>query len=420
MVSVPTRGPQPQPPSPMESPTVAFRREPVPVTSTKDEPSTLSPMKATLVLTTPPPDIVSVPSPPVVPPPTERPNPPIFHCDPAPVTTTVAGPPKKESTSAPPWLLSTPPLLMVSAPGPKRPMPVKPPAATVTVEPGPEITMSDATSRSPKMPLVGPTCSVPPLMTESVPPSTVTPWAKPLTVSEPPSMVSEPVEQRQRSRSPSITLPVPVNLNDAASSSSMEPGPLMTPEKVVLVLPAMNRRVLGSDAPSCKAPAPASEPISTDASVPDRQRRATADAEVRHERRNVAGAVDGERRRVLNRERIGGCRGRKVDGVDRGVVRDGDRRGRAIICERRRVIGHGRRGAPVGACGPLAARTGPGAVDRMRGAWAQHRQRADAHTPEQCRARRRVRAPGAAIRMATSPIETPDPGCSAECAVRET
>ena len=37
----------------------------------------------------------------------------------------------------------------------------------------------------------------------------------------------------------------------------------MTPEKVVLVLPEMNRMVLGSDAPSCKAPAPASEPIST-------------------------------------------------------------------------------------------------------------------------------------------------------------
>ena len=51
-------------------------------------------------------------------------------------------------------------------------------------------------------------------------------------------------------------------------------------------------------------------------------------------------------------------------------------------------IGDRRTGAPVGARGPLAARTGPGAVDRMRGAWAQHRQRADAHTPEQCRARR--------------------------------
>jgi hypothetical protein len=48
----------------------------------------------------------------------------------------------------------------------------------------------------------------------------------------------------------------------------MEPGPLMTPEKVVLVLPAMNRRVLGSDAPSCKAPAPASEPISTEPPFP--------------------------------------------------------------------------------------------------------------------------------------------------------
>jgi hypothetical protein len=229
MASVPTRGPQPQPPSPMESPTVAVRREPGPVTSTKDEPSTLSPMKATLVLTTPPSAIVSRPIPPVVPPPTERPKPPIFHCDPGPVTLTVEAP-KKESTSAPPSLLSTPPLLMVSAPVPKTPTPVKPPAATVTVDPGPEIVMLEATSRSPKKPLVGPTCSVPPLITESVPPSTVTPWAKPLTVSEPPSIVSEPVEQRHRSRSPPITLPVPVNRNEAASSSSMEPGPVMTPE----------------------------------------------------------------------------------------------------------------------------------------------------------------------------------------------
>ena len=213
----------------MESPTVAVRREPVPVTSTKDEPSTLSPMKATLVLTTPPSAIVSLPIPPVVPPPTERPKPPIFHCDPGPVTSTVEVP-KKESTSAPPWLLRTTPLLMVSAPGPKTPMPVNPLAATVTVEPGPEIVMLEATRRSAKKPLVGPTCSVPPLITESVPPSTVTPWAKPLTVSEPPSIVSEPVEQRHRSRSPPITLPVPVNRNDAASSSSMEPGLLMTPE----------------------------------------------------------------------------------------------------------------------------------------------------------------------------------------------
>ena len=105
-------------------------------------------------------------------------------------------------------------------------------------------------------------------MTERVPPSTVTPWANPLTVREPPSMVRDPVEQRQRSRSPPITLPVPVNRNEAASSSSMEPGPLMTPEKVVLVLPEMNRMVLGSDAPSRKAPAPASEPISTEPPFP--------------------------------------------------------------------------------------------------------------------------------------------------------
>ena len=42
----------------------------------------------------------------------------------------------------------------------------------------------------------------------------------------------------------------------------------MTPENVVLVLPAMNKMVLGSDAPSCKAPAPASEPIWTEPPFP--------------------------------------------------------------------------------------------------------------------------------------------------------
>src|SRR3954468_24913642 len=43
------------------------------------------------------------------------------------------------------------------------------------------------------------------------------------------------------------------------------------------------------------------------------------------------------------------------------------------------------------------------------------------HTLPSSAARRDgVRAPGAAIRMATWPIETSDPGRSAECAVRET
>jgi hypothetical protein len=42
------------------------------------------------------------------------------------------------------------------------------------------------------------------------------------------------------------------------------------------------------------------------------------------------------------------------------------------------------------------------------------------HTlPSSVARREGVRAPGAAIRMAISPIETPDPGRSAECAVRE-
>jgi hypothetical protein len=39
--------------------------------------------------------------------------------------------------------------------------------------------------------------------------------------------------------------------------------------------------------------------------------------------------------------------------------------------------------------------------------------------PSSAPRRDRARAPGAAIRMSTSPIETSDPGCSAECAVRE-
>ena len=200
-VSVPTSGPQPQPGPPIARELNAFKTEPAPVTSTFELPSAASPMVVDVVeLTTPPLEMVSRPGVPKVPPPTLKPAPPMFQVEPGPVTVAV-GVPKEESISAPPWLLSTPPLLMETVPGPKMPMPVKP--FTVTLEPAPLMIMLLATRRS-LAAGVSPTCSVAPLMTERVPPSTVTPWASPLTVREPPSMVSDPVEQgrgRDRPRS---------------------------------------------------------------------------------------------------------------------------------------------------------------------------------------------------------------------------
>ena len=265
MASVPTRGPQPQSSPPMESPVVAVRREPVPVTSTVDEPSALSPMKVTLVLTAPPLDIVNIPGVPMLPPPTLRPSPPTFQVEPGPVTVAV-GVPRMESISAPPWLLSTPPLLMESVAGPKMPMPVTP--FTVTLEPAPLMIMLLATRRS-LAAGVSPTCSLPPLMTARVPLSTVTPWANPLTISEPPLIVSPPLSQLHSERSPPIVpmlppLLAPVSVSEPPSSSS-EPAPENAPENVVLPLPAMVSRVAGSEAPMTTPPPPeapsASEPI---------------------------------------------------------------------------------------------------------------------------------------------------------------
>ena len=58
------------------------------------------------------------------------------------------------------------------------------------------------------------------------------------------------------------------------------------------------------------------------------------------------------------------------------------------VGERRHSIGHSGLELQLVPVVHSPPRTGPGAVDRMRGAWAQHRQRADARTPKQCRAPR--------------------------------
>jgi hypothetical protein len=273
-VSVPTSGPQPQSVSPTES-APAFKTEPAPLTVNRELPLAASPMVTRVELTTAPSEIVSLPIPPVLPPPTSSPSPPTFHVDPGPVTVARATP-KKESISAPPWLLSTPPLPMVSIPGPNTPIPVKP--STVTLEPAPEMSMLDATKRSALLkPDDGPICSVPPLMTESVPPNTVTPMEEPLTVSAPPSIVSPPLEQLHSVRSPPMVpilrpLLVPVSVSVAPLSSSSEPAPANAPENVVLLFPAMNSVVPGLDVPSRTVPPPAdpsaSEPIWTEPPSP--------------------------------------------------------------------------------------------------------------------------------------------------------
>jgi hypothetical protein len=150
--------------------------------------------------TAPPLATVSTPGPPVEPPPTTRPRPPTFQVDPGPLTVTVAVP-KMASISAPPWLFSTPPLAIATVPVPKMPMPVKPP--TVRLEPAPDTSMLLATRRSAS------SCSVPPLITESVPPRTATPVAKPLTVSEPPLIVRPPAKQSHSVRSPPMVPMLP-------------------------------------------------------------------------------------------------------------------------------------------------------------------------------------------------------------------
>src|SRR5215510_7067667 len=259
MVSVPT-GLQPQLP-PIASELNAFKTEPAPVTITLELPLT-SPMIVDVVeLTTPPLAMVSAPGP-TEPSPTKRPKgPPTFQVEPGPVTVTVGVPRKgrKVAMSALPWLLSTPPLLMVTDAGAKLPMIVSP--VTVTLEPAPVITALPAT---PKLVVV----SVPPLVTVSVPPSTM---VEPPTVSEPPLIVSAglaQVPQSVRSRPMVPMLPpllAPVSVSEAALSSSIEPAPANAPENGLLLLPTMLSR---EKDPIVTVPPPASDPISTKAPLP--------------------------------------------------------------------------------------------------------------------------------------------------------
>src|SRR5580700_1331399 len=281
-VSVPTRQSQG---SPMTSDVSAFNTEPGPVTVANELPVRASPIPtAALTFTVPPLAIVSVPGPGVVPLPTARPTPPTFQVEPRPVTVADGWPRLgvrvNASISAPPWLLSTPPLLIASedvndVTGPKTPTTVGPPV-TVTLEPGPETIMLVAIRRA-----AGdarePTCSVPPLITASVPPRTDTPVLKLLTVSEPPLIVSPPEEQLHSVRSPPMVpmlppLLAPVSVRAAPLSSSSEPAPEKRPENVALPLPTMLRTVVGSAGPMMTAPPPevplASEPIVADAASP--------------------------------------------------------------------------------------------------------------------------------------------------------
>src|SRR5262245_31906513 len=263
MVSVPTTGGvQPQPGPPIASELNAFKTEPVPVTITLELPLT-SPMIVDVVeLTTPPLAMVSAPGP-TEPSPTKRPKgPPTFQVEPGPVTVTVGVPRKgrKVAMSALPWLLSTPPLLMVTDAGAKLPMIVSP--VTVTLEPAPVITALPAT---PKLVVV----SEPPLVTVSVPPSTM---VEPPTVSEPPLIVSAglaQVPQSVRSRPMEPMLPpllAPVSVSEAALSSSIEPAPENLPENVVAPLPTMLSRE--NEPEIVTVPPRGSDPISAKARVP--------------------------------------------------------------------------------------------------------------------------------------------------------
>src|SRR5215471_8398998 len=259
-VSVPSRL-QPQLVAPIASELNAFKTEPAPVTIKLELPLT-SPMIVDVVeLTTPPLAMMSAPGPTVTSP-TKRPKgPPKFQVEPGPVTVAVGVPRKgrKVAMSALPWLLSTPALLMVTDAGAKLPMIVCP--VTVTLEPAPVITALPAT---PKLVVV----SVPPLVTVSVPPSTM---VEPPTVSEPPLIVSAGlahVPQSVRSRPMVPILPpllAPVSVSEAMSSSSSEPAPANAPENVLLLLPTMLRR---EKDPIVTVPPPASDPISTKAPLP--------------------------------------------------------------------------------------------------------------------------------------------------------
>src|SRR5262249_27237035 len=175
----------------------AFKTEPAPVTVTVEVPVT-SPMTVNPVeLTTPPLAIVSAPGPTVTSP-TLRKGPPTFQVEPGPVTITIGVPRRGRpvAMSAPPGRWSAPRLLMTRDAGAKLPMIVCP--VTVTLEPAPVITALPATPKSAVV-------SVPPLVTVSVPPSTI---VEPPTVSEPPLIVSPGAQQGGQSVGSPPTVPM--------------------------------------------------------------------------------------------------------------------------------------------------------------------------------------------------------------------
>src|SRR6516225_10324669 len=99
--------------------------------------------------------MVSAPGP-TEPSPTKRPKgPPTFQVEPGPVTVTVGVPRKgrKVAMSALPWLLSTPPLLMMTDAGAKLPMIVSP--VTVTLDSGDHCAAGNAEIGGGERPAVG-------------------------------------------------------------------------------------------------------------------------------------------------------------------------------------------------------------------------------------------------------------------------
>src|SRR6476620_7376292 len=236
-VSVPIK-PQPQLVSPTTSEERAFRTEPAPVTVTAEDPvGSPIPMRP-VELTTPPLEIVSIPGPPKLPPPPTAKPVPTFQVEPAPVTVTVgikSG--LAASIAAPPGVLSRPPLAIVTDAGPmKELISVIPVGLTFTVEPGPLISNAEDTTK-----LV--VWSAPPLMTERVPPSTKVPPTKgvgSVTLSDPPLMV-RPLESQLQTTTAPISLPWPVRVSSAESSISSVPVPVIVPANVVLLLPAKLR-----------------------------------------------------------------------------------------------------------------------------------------------------------------------------------
>ena len=239
-VSVPIR-PQPQLVSPTTSEERAFSVEPAPVTVSVEVPVGSPTPRGPVALTTPPLEMVSIPGPPNVPPPPTA-SEPTFQVEPAPVTVTVGVKNWfRASIAARPGVLSTPPLEIVTVTGPPIDAnSVGPLRLTVTVDPAPSMTRAENSTTARLV-----VCSLPPLMTESVPPSTTVPRPGSVTLSEPPLMV-RPLLSQLQTRTPPILLPRRVRVSRAKSSISSAPVPVIVPANVVLLLPAKLRVALES------------------------------------------------------------------------------------------------------------------------------------------------------------------------------